>query len=296
LGVQYWLKYFSSHFSNAKKKYNSQLCSSAAKQMLVYHSEYQSESNPTNNPVRTEFIQNLDGLGFPTKLRKIAIANGAGNAYGQRNNKGNTLDPGDKILSLNFINTFVDFVGNSWAVPNISSKTKIFEGVIMTWLILGFPIPVSEVWNIYASNTFPYDNAPGGTFNTTGQIAEELSGIITTNASNHCFIPTVSSLAIETTDLFHNISTDPNILSKTPFDAIYYPTETNESHINISEDCVSWVLNELIPYNLKLGNEYPNWNSGEVKAQNKIILKPGFCTIPGKSFRTKITPIQTYNP
>ena len=294
LGVQYWFQFFSSMNSTVKSKYDNLLCSPAARQMLVYHAAY---FPSFNNPVRSAFEQNLHNIGYPSKLRKIAIANGSGNAYGQRKDNGTIFNPTDQIVKWRHRSFAVDIDGNSWAVPNISPHTKIFDGNIdIVWF--AFWQPNDKSMTVHVSGTYPYDNSPGGTTNTMGEMANSGTGgygTIETAISNHSFIPTVSSLAINISDLFHNVSTDPNIMSKTPFNAIYYPINTNEEHVYISETCVSWLFNELVPDNIELSGAYNSWNTGEVRAGNSITLKPGFSTVPGKTFHAYISPLQPCN-
>jgi hypothetical protein len=43
---------------------------------------------------------------------------------------------------------------------------------------------------------------------------------------------------------------------KTPFDAIYYPLNTNEEHVNISAACVTWVNSKVSV------SAFPNPNNG----------------------------------
>jgi len=299
LGAQKWLKFFGDMNGTVKDKYNNILCSAAARQMLVYHSEY--SPDPTNNPYRIEFLQNLNAMGYPTKLRKIAIANGSGNAYSQHKDDGTLFNPTDQIISWRDRNFWtVDIDGNSWAVPNMTPKTTIFYGNIeMTWLAHVYKWDFTDgSLTVTMENSYPYDNAPGGTTNATQEIADgdtDGYGDISTNVSNHCFIPTISSLAISTSDLFYNISADPNILSKTPFNAIYYPTNSNEEHVNISEACVSWMMNELVPQNVLLDGTGVGVWKGDVRAGNSITLGPGFSTAPGKEFHAYISPLQTCN-
>jgi hypothetical protein len=65
----------------------------------------------------------------------------------------------------------------------------------------------------------------------------------------------------------------------------------NEEHVNISEACVTWVMNELVPQNVVL-NGSEGWNTGVARAGNSITLKPGFSTVPGKTFHASISPLQ----
>ncbi len=298
LGVQEWLKFFGKMNGTAKDKYNKLICSIAARQMLVYHSEY--SPDPTNNPYRIEFLQNLNSIGYPTKLRKIAIANGSGNAYGQQKNDGTIFNPADQIIRWEYYDWWtLGLKGNSWAVPNIAPKTTIFYGKIdLTWVgHIG-----SGNWNftdqsstVSIENSYPYDNAPGGTTNATQEIASTNPeyGNITTNVNNHCFIPTISSLDLYTSNLFYNIDSDLYKLYRTSFDAIYYPKDKNEEHVYISEACVKWLMDELVPKNIVLDNT--NWNKGNVRASESITLKDGFSTIPGTKFYAYISPLQICN-
>lgn len=296
LGAQYWLKFFADMNDTVKYKYDNLLCSTAARQMLVYHSEY--SPDPTDNPYRIDFLHNLNAIGYPQKLRKIAIANGAGNAFGQLKDNGSVFNPTDQIIYWRYRNFWtVDIDGNSWAVPNISPKTAIFYGDIeLSWIAHIYQWVFTDgSLTVTMENSYPYDNAPGGTTDVTKEIADgdtDGYGDITTEVSNHCFIPTISSLAINTSNLFYNIDSDPAILSKTPFDAIYYPINKNEEHVYISEDCLEWVRDELVPHNVVLDGTHDNWNTGEVRAGNSISLKPGFNTVPGKTFHAYISPLQ----
>jgi hypothetical protein len=61
---------------------------------------------------------------------------------------------------------------------------------------------------------------------------------------SHCFIPTVSALALDTEDLFYDVAGDPDILSSTPFDAVYFPVE-NQEHVAIGPENAAWLLAEL---------------------------------------------------
>jgi len=294
LGLQYWFYFFSDMNDDVGYMYNNALCSSAAKQMLVYHST----SSPNTNSLRTNFLNNMNALGYPSKLRKIAIANGAGNAYGQRKDNGTLFNPTDQIINWQYRSFIVDIDGNSWAVPNYSPLTTIFDGNIdVLWVVELFSSDEGSL-NVQVSGTSPYDNAPGGTNNTMEQMALAGTGgygQIGTEISNHCFIPTVSSLAINTSNLFYNISTDPNIMEKTPFDTIYYPLNTNEPHAFISQNCISWLNDELVPQDLELDGLNDSWNKGEVRASNSITLKPGFHTVPGQTFNAYISPLQPCN-
>jgi hypothetical protein len=82
-------------------------------------------------------------------------------------------------------------------------------------------------------NYEPLDFAPGSYANTYGSIITALNSVISCSydyADNSTFVSTVSALSYDTDDLFYNISSDPNKLDKTPFDAIYGIDGDNTSH------------------------------------------------------------------
>ena len=97
------------------------------------------------------------------------------------------------------------------------------------------------------SGTRPFDGAPGG---WRGSMADMDAvpapfGDIVALHPNHCFIPTISSLALNnTTNLFYDVAGDPSLLSHTPFDAVYFPS-TNLEHIEVTAESVHWFLDEL---------------------------------------------------
>jgi hypothetical protein len=62
--------------------------------------------------------------------------------------------------------------------------------------------------------------------------------------SSHCFIPTVSALALETDDPFFDVAGAPDLPGMTPFDAVYFPTE-NQEHVLITPENAAWVRNEI---------------------------------------------------
>ena len=86
---------------------------------------------------------------------------------------------------------------------------------------------------------------------------------------SHCFIPTVSALSLDTDDLFYDIAGDPDLLTITPFDAVYFPSE-NEEHMTITAESAGWFLYEArlgitgeeipeqTPAAITLEQNYPN--------------------------------------
>lgn len=76
----------------------------------------------------------------------------------------------------------------------------------------------------------PLDNAPGGSRAFTLEMAGILqnAGVNATVYHNsQCFVPTISALDYDTDDVFYNIAADQDNVSKTPFDAIYFPEQAS---------------------------------------------------------------------
>ncbi len=94
--------------------------------------------------------------------------------------------------------------------------------------------------------TSPYDGAPGGYRNSMQQMADVPApyGDIIALHDNHCFIPTVSALDLDTSDLFYDVADDPDPLALSPFDALYFPA-VNEEHVFITPQNKAWLLEEI---------------------------------------------------
>ncbi len=232
LGVQYWLDFFSG-LSDAAAGMLASLNRPAARQMLVYH--YTDPAGATGEPdlLRAEMLADFAAVGeYPQNLRKVAIANGSGNMLGQG------FGPGDQIISYEHEELLTTITGNVWSVPDGAAQT-IFDGYIRIIIL-----PTSMTVNV--SGTKPYDSAPGGWRESMADMdsTEAPYGDIVALHEHHCFIPTVSALAIDTGDLFYNIGGDADLLSHTPFDEVYYPA-ANQDHASVTAENRQWFLDEI---------------------------------------------------
>ena len=232
LGVQYWVKFFSTQSADAAV-FLSLLDRPAARQMLVYHYTDPAGSTGQADPLRGTFATDLASLGdWPTQPRLVAIANGSDNGTGQG------FSPGAQVVQWSYSDLFVAVTGNVWAVPNVTS-TRIFDGRIRILFST-----TSQA--VTVNGTQPYDSAPGGSRASMSQldsVAAPYGDILALHPS-HCFIPTASALAYGTTDLFHPIAADPDPVSNTPFDAVY-SQGTNQEHVAITPENAAWIRNEL---------------------------------------------------
>ncbi len=262
LGIQYWVNFFSTQSSDAAQ-FLSLLNRPAARQMLVYHYTDPAGSAGQPDPLRGTFTTDLAAIGdWPSQPRLVAIANGSDNGSDQG------FAPGAQIIQWSYSDLFVAITGNVWAVPNVTSA-KIFDGRLRILLST-----TSQA--VTVNGTQPYDNAPGGwraSMTQLDTVAAPYGDIIALYPS-HCFIPTVSALAYNATDLFHNIAADPNPVSNTPFDAIY-SQGTNQEHVAITPQNAVWIRNEVVMSvtgvgqmagaHVKLRTPWPNPSSGAVR-------------------------------
>ena len=234
LGVQYWVQFFAGQSADAAYL-RDRLNTPAARQMLVYHFTTPASNTVAADPLRNQLVADLASAGgYPTHPRLVAIANGSGVRAGQG------FAPGEQVVRYEYSNFLVRITGNVWAVPNGASAT-IFRGNIQIVLPVGSS-------TVTVSGTAPYDNAPGGWRSSMADMDATPApyGDIVALYPNHCFIPTTSALDLNTADLFYDIAGDSQLLTRTPFQAVYFPT-TNQQHVSITPENAAWFLAELVP-------------------------------------------------
>ncbi len=235
LGIQYWLWFFEDD-SEAAAALLAALDTPGARQMLAYHHTDPPGGTGQADPLRAQLLADFAAVGdYPVQCRKSAIANGSGFHWSQG------FAAGAQIVSWEYTSFLVDVTGNVWAVPDGGSQ-RIFEGLIDIIFL-----PEDRV-DVTVAGTRPFDNAPGGWRDSMAEMdaVEAPYGDIVALHPNHCFIPTVSALALDTEDLFFDIANDPDILARTPFDAVYFPgTVANQEHVLVTPESAGWFLAEI---------------------------------------------------
>jgi len=232
LGIQYWMQFFAGQSTSAATLL-AELDRPAARQMLVYHLT-SPPSAAAPDPLRATLLGDLAAVGgFPALPRTVAIANGSGSRVGQG------FAPGDQLIRYEYGSLFVTLKGNVWALPQLTTK-MVFDGRISIVLIQNTTQTVS------VTNTQAFDSAPGGWRSSMTQMDTTTApyGDIVALYPHHCFIPTVSALALDTSDLLYDIAGDSNLLAHTPFDAVYFPAEDQE-HVAITAQNAAWFLDEI---------------------------------------------------
>ncbi|MGN6494643.1 MAG: T9SS type A sorting domain-containing protein [Agriterribacter sp.] len=267
IGDQYFIDFFATKTNNeaAKLARDGSLNSPAAKQMLLHHFEANSTTPVGAANFRNAWQTELDNLGYPQNLRRIALINGAINGTTQGTACENVYKMNVQVYTPNVFFFFAGFINvansNIWFTGNNGNACQVFKG----WAKV--PLISSSKSAAAPASSKSYDILPGGYFNAQ----EELGGysrsdllvhglgFLTgffgmrtyTNTQilnpNHCFIPTFSALGMDLTnkDLSENLyNRDLSCSGETPFQAYYAPT-TNEEHITLTPENVAWIKNEI---------------------------------------------------
>ncbi len=234
LGMQYWLDFFRIESEEAGHLL-SRLDTPAARQMLVYHHTNPPGGTGEADALRGVLAAELVALGdYPADLRKVAIANGSGAGATQG------FAAGEQIVSYEYASWLVDIIGNVWAVPDGASHI-IFDGEIdRIW-------PLNDdALSVTVSGTLPFDNAPGGARASMAEMdaTQAPYGDIVALHDAHCFIPTVSALALATDDPFFDIAGAGDLSALTPFDAVYFPA-ANQDHVLVTAENKAWFMVEI---------------------------------------------------
>jgi hypothetical protein len=233
LGIQYWVAFFADESAEAAALLAS-LDSPAARQLLVYHRTDPPGTTGVPDPLRATFLAELADLGgFPSGPRSAAVANGSGVGLSQG------FGGGDRVVEWEYRGFLVDIDGDVYAVPD-GGSALIFDGRID---VIGLPADVQQVT---VTGTLPYDHAPGGYRSSMAQMdaVEAPFGDIVALHPAHAFVPTVSALDLSGVGLFHDLSGDPDLLTRSPFDALYFPL-ANQDHVTITPESAAWFLAEI---------------------------------------------------
>jgi hypothetical protein len=235
LGLQHWVNFFASQSAEAQALLDA-LNSPSAKQMLLFHISGTVAGAPGPSSLRGTFLSEIAGFGdFPAQPRIVALANGSGNQMGQG------FNPGAQIVRYDYTTFPYNVHGNVWAINNAASQ-RIFQGVLTILFV-----PVIPAQDVTVNSALPWDNAPGGTRSTMADMDSVVVpiGDLIALYPRHCFIPSVSALALNTNDPFFNIAGAGNLYSLTPFDSVYFPA-ANEQHVTVNQANLYWILNELV--------------------------------------------------
>lgn len=233
IGMQYWIDFFAGQSADADT-FRMQLNTPAARQMLVQHYVNPAPLTPQADPARAVLLADFAAVGeWPAQPRRLSVANGSS----RRTNQG--FVPAAPLVRWNYSDLLVTIRGNVWALADQVADT-VFDGRLR--------ILFSDTRkSVTAVGSPPWDGAPGGWRASLAQLdtVDAPYGDIVSLHANHCFVPTISALAMtNTTDPFDDVAGDPDLLSHTPFDAVFVP-DANEEHVAITPASAAWLLAEL---------------------------------------------------
>lgn len=285
LGMQQFLNFLSAkaYITPVGDMVNATLNRPAAQQLLLLYYSGTTPANPASQ-LRTSWLSDLAAVGvYPQQLRKVAMANGSGNGTPQTDADGTVLNAHDQLFDFSYAfqtgQTIIDM--KSWAVPSAGSATTFdakypkndlfllsLDALCLSpnnmlcylWTASGIPFHhYTRQWETFGN---PYDNAPGGVRMVAADIAQNfhdnlylkilkpfLPGLkIKSLHDNQCFIPTISALDVNTTDLFLDLKAAlPSNPSLTAFEDVYSP-DKNQSHVTVTTGTGSngeWISKEI---------------------------------------------------
>ena len=232
LGLQYWISFFSGQSSSAAA-FLATLQRPAARQMLLYHFTSPPGATGQPDPMRASLEVDLAAVGdYPALTRRVAIANGSGAGMNQG------FLPLDQVIQYHYSSALVAITGDVWALPDQISG-RIFNGSLRI-------VFSTTNQSVTVSGTQPWDGAPGGSRASFTELDTTVAtyGDIVALHPSHCFIPTVSALAVNAAGPFYDLQGDPGLLAHTPFDAVYTPS-ANQEHVLVTAENAIWVRSEV---------------------------------------------------
>jgi hypothetical protein len=227
----------------------------ASKQMLVFH--FDGDATPVRNAWQA-WQNRADS--YPAQLRRVAVANGNGQALFQNN-----MFPGIKLLQVK--TGFVrNITGRNYAYAMPGTSVNGDNNVVFAYRK---PFSLSNNWRntISLPNSGPYDTAPGSESRVAGDAADASSSL-ETSAPYNTFMPTISALDVRNMGPITNPNFGYNVRANIPtgvpnrnlypFDAYFAQLDNNEPHVQITNgqpsthgnrpflsDNSTWIQNEL---------------------------------------------------
>lgn len=249
LGVQEYLEFFA-EYEPAAEELLTILDRPAARQLLLAHHSHPNGLAGGSITERDDFQAMLDAAGYPTNCKTIAISNGSG--LGEHY----PFAPGDLIIHWTYPGDLFDpdIESDVYALPQ--TLATVFSAEI--WLLV--PLDSAEV-NTY--HPLSLDNAPGGGRGTFLQLytnipPDQVSSDDYLTTTNHCFIPTVSSLGIPIEHIATNLSSHAELTALSPFDEIHYAIH-NEPHVEINARNKRWVMRAVLEDHDTDGDGYDDY-------------------------------------
>ncbi|KOT79131.1 hypothetical protein ADK70_32010 [Streptomyces rimosus subsp. pseudoverticillatus] len=207
-----------------------QMNSPAARQMLWRHYDPKTRK-PVIAPERTQFLKDLEEVGgWPSRPRKLAVANGRGDGTGL------PIPPGERALKLGRVYPDTAFYTQAQGEDvTVAELKRWFTPLQFTVRTSGLP---------------ELDGAPGGTLHSYRILADALKKVGATTDLRHesvCFVPSVSAVAIRDIDQHEDLYTNIDNLDpqESEVDEFTCSSDTT-AHTAVTEELGVWLLDRVL--------------------------------------------------
>jgi hypothetical protein len=255
LGLQALLSFMSTYNANADSFVHDALTRTAAQQLLIYQ-WLDSEGWISAPWKRAEYQNYLQSLPFPSHCFSMAIANGNFQQQGldcspfliEENCDASVIIPGNELELRAFT-----LPGDLTNINNTES-TNVIADLTFTQIDWNGIIPdvTQDHQLLYVpNNLLALDCRAGGYRASMVQLVNALNespdfsnqcGSISSNQylAQHCFVPSPSSWAIPL-----SVDNVAEAMEQSPFDFVYAPFASNESHSALTSSNAGWLLYHL---------------------------------------------------
>ncbi|MBI3235244.1 MAG: hypothetical protein HYZ42_14615 [Bacteroidetes bacterium] len=253
ISMQLMLQYFSGPFRQIKKSFDKIAYNETPKQLL---NNYYSTFGNVQHDSRTAWLDKVNEVGnFPDYTRNIAIA------CGDINGGLLPFQAGDLMVRFGLNSGVFNRKGLRWLQTPYADMfaqcgTTGKKDASKTDVILMCNRVGEDYREIRAPfGCKPWDNCAGGKrydFRDNFNVDAGWTSMALQDA--YCFVPTISSLDINTSDVNFNVLQNWNVRDKpssiSHFEAYFGPVDENQDHVMMDIDNGTWLRDEL------LKNEY----------------------------------------
>lgn len=231
------------------RQFSNYVNSPAARQLMRWHiAEW--NGTPGISRLREEFLDELEKVGnWPQKPRKIGVANGLGNGQGNGNEPGALAFEGTGA-------SLKDAILKAQTKLNVQSSQSAGGDPLVAELFVR-PVNAFAKHEIRTSGIPAIGSAPGGTLDGFGIVADKFNEMTdekpllamrsVAHIRSHCFVPSVSAVAIRDVDTEEALYTKIDDLDpkESELDEFCLASEENEEHTLMTEELCSWIIERL---------------------------------------------------
>jgi hypothetical protein len=214
-------------------KMSDQINSSAARQLLLWHIA-ECDDTPAEDPLRREFLDELERVGGWPSIHKLGLANGSGSGVG------NGVPPGEVALTCTGL-------GHPFNTTTLYTQAR-GDNQLVAQLKSGL---IKDPIKVYTSEMLEFDGAPGGTLESFGIARDEIAdkaplGSTKSDYRSICFVPSVSAVAIRDPNDPESLYADISSLSPkdSELDEFLCATD-NQAHSLMTEELGRRLIDRL---------------------------------------------------